>query len=500
MKQWSRIAADILAFVMIWFLCSISALAAGTPQAEKAARANELLAACLKEHPEYVSAICFDLDGNGVNEMLASETENMPTRATLYALSNDGKRLLSWRLFSRFSSFAYDSSNRTLTTDSSGTGVNEFCTMSLSGNDLVVRHIGKNLEFHDLGDRYYDYSEIVSGLSGDYVRYSFGQIASSNGTISPDWSILQDCEISGTDYEAWHDYYSHIRTLEFQSAAEVMRQLSGNISASQIVQVSSGGYHTLALTADGIVLSTGSDRDGQRNTRGWDHVSKISAGIEHTVALRRDGTVYAAGRNTEGQCNVGNWRDIVDIDAQHWHTIGLKADGTVVAAGTESYGATDVNGFRNIVAVSAGEYHNLLLDGSGKVHASGSNLYGESDVSGWSDIMAVDAGYNHSVGLRSDGTVVAVGLNSSGQCDVTEWNNIIAISGGGKQTVGLRSDGTVIAVGSNEFGQCNVSDWRNVVWISAGYSATIAVTAGGEVLATGWNEYGQCRVDELTSG
>ncbi len=96
MKQWSRLAADILAFVMIWSLCSISALAAGTPQAEKAARANELLAACLKEHPEYVSAICFDLDGNGVNEMLAAETENMPTRATLYALSNDGKRLLNW--------------------------------------------------------------------------------------------------------------------------------------------------------------------------------------------------------------------------------------------------------------------------------------------------------------------------------------------------------------------------------------------------------------------
>ncbi len=500
MKRWSKAAAGILVFFMIWSLCSINALAASAPGADRAARANELLVACLEEHPEYVTAVYFDLDGNGVNEMLAAETEYMPTRATLYALSADRKSLLSWTLFSRFSSFAFDRDNRTLTTDSSGTGVNEFCVMSLSGNELIVRHIGKNLSWPNYGEHYYDFTEMISGLVGDYVRYSFGQIKSSNGTISPDWSILQDCGISGTDYEAWHDYYSHIRTLEFQSAAEVMRQLSGNISASQIVQVSSGGYHTLALTADGIVLSTGSDRDGQRNTRGWDHVSKISAGIEHTVALRRDGTVYAAGRNTEGQCNVGNWRDIVDIDAQHWHTIGLKADGTVVAAGTESYGATDVNDFRNIVAVSAGEYHNLLLDRNGKVHASGSNLYGESDVSGWSDIMAVDAGYNHSVGLISDGTVVAAGLNSSGQCDVTEWNNIIAISAGGKHTVGLRSDGTVIAVGSNEFGQCNVSNWRNVVWISAGYSATIAVTAGGEVLATGWNEYGQCRVDELTSG
>ena len=500
MKRWSKVAADILVFFMIWSLCSINALAAGTPGADRAARANELLAACLKEHSEYVTAVYFDLDGNGVNEMLAAETEYMPTRATLYTLSTDGRSLLSWKLFSRFSSFAFDRDNRTLTTDSSGTGVNEFCVMSLSGNELIVRHIGKNLSWPNYGEHYYDFTEMISGLVGDYVRYSFGQIESSNGAVSPDWSILQDHGISRADYEAWHDYYPHIRSLEFQSAADVARQLSGKKSASQIIQVSSGGYHTLALTSDGIVLSTGSNKDGQRDTRGWDRVSKIAAGIEHTVALRQDGTVYAAGRNTEGQCNVGNWRDIIDIDTQHWHTIGLKSDGTVVAAGTDSYGATDVAGFRNIVALSAGEYHNLLLDNNGRVYASGSNIYGESDVSGWSDITAVDAGYNHSVGLGRNHRVVAAGRNNCGQCDVGNWRDIVAISAGGKHTVGLRSDGTVVAVGSNEFGQCNVSGWRNVVYISAGYSATIAVTADGEVLATGWNEYGQCRVNELTSG
>lgn len=144
MKRWGRLAAGLVAFAVLWSLCSFSAFADNLQRGDdKASRAIELFAACLKEHPEYVSAVCFDLDGNGVNEILASESDCYPTRATLYALSTDAKSLVNGKLFSRFSSFAYDSNNRTLTTDSSGTGVNEFCIMSLSGNDPIVRHIGK---------------------------------------------------------------------------------------------------------------------------------------------------------------------------------------------------------------------------------------------------------------------------------------------------------------------------------------------------------------------
>ena len=493
-----RFVASALIIAIFCLSRTSSAIAADMPGADKSARANELFTACLKEHPEYVSAIRFDLNDDGIDEMLVSEADKFPTRATLYVLSRDGSRLLNWQLFSRFWEYRYDSKSQSLITSTSGSGVAEYSMITLSGDTLVVRNIGKNLGSFDLGDRYYDYTETASDGENPYGKYSFGISYAPEGYWIPNMDILEGHAISKEEYDTWHEYFQYLELIELKPATEFAYWESSR--TGQITQVSAGGYHTLALLDDGTVKVVGSNKDGQCEVNDWVAVKKVAAGIENSVALRKDGSAYAVGRNTEGQCNVEGWYGLTDIDTQHWHTIGLKHDGTVIAAGTDNYGANDVVGLKDIVAVSAGEYHNLCLDKFGCAQATGSNLYGESDVSKWTNLIAVDAGYNHSVGLRTDGTVVATGLNSSGQCDVTEWNNIIAISAGGKHTVGLRSDGTVIAVGSNEFGQCNVSNWRNVVWISAGYSATIAVTAGGEVLATGWNEYGQCRVDELTSG
>ena len=103
MKGWKKLGASLSAFVLLCSLCSINALADNLPGGDKASRANELFAACLREHPEYVSAVRFDLNGDGVNEMLTSESDRYPTRATLYTLSTDGRSLVCWKLFSRFS-------------------------------------------------------------------------------------------------------------------------------------------------------------------------------------------------------------------------------------------------------------------------------------------------------------------------------------------------------------------------------------------------------------
>ena len=86
----------------------------------------------------------------------------------------------------------------------------------------------------------------------------------------------------------------------------------------------------------------------------------LEAGSYHTVGEKADGTVVATGSNSDGECNVGNWRDIVAVSAGFSHTVGLKADGTVVATkytgyyGSLNYGQCDVGGWRDIVQVSAG--------------------------------------------------------------------------------------------------------------------------------------------------
>jgi alpha-tubulin suppressor-like RCC1 family protein len=80
----------------------------------------------------------------------------------------------------------------------------------------------------------------------------------------------------------------------------------------------------------------------------WTDIVAISAGGLHTVGLKADGTVVATGNNDEGQCNVSYWTDIVAIAAGSNHTLGLKADGTVVVAGDKRSEKCNVSDWTDI--------------------------------------------------------------------------------------------------------------------------------------------------------
>lgn len=88
---------------------------------------------------------------------------------------------------------------------------------------------------------------------------------------------------------------------------------------SQVVQISAGGTHTLALKADGTVWAFGNNENGQLGDgKGADgthnhdqtlpeqitslsNVVALSAGYAHSLALHSDGTLSAWGLNEEGQ-------------------------------------------------------------------------------------------------------------------------------------------------------------------------------------------------------
>src|SRR6516162_4518037 len=58
----------------------------------------------------------------------------------------------------------------------------------------------------------------------------------------------------------------------------------------------------------------------------------VAAGGFHGVALLADGSVVAWGDNTYGQTNVpANATNVVAVDAGYVHNVALRADGTVVA-------------------------------------------------------------------------------------------------------------------------------------------------------------------------
>lgn len=235
--------------------------------------------------------------------------------------------------------------------------------------------------------------------------------------------------------------------------------------ATGIVAISASFYHSLALKSDGTVLAWGDDAYGQlgdnstladkkepSDVQGLTDIVAISAGAYHSLALKSDGTVLAWGWDIFGQLGdnttlqdqptpvvVANLSQIVAISAGGYHNLAVKSDGTVLAWGSNQYGqlGDDTNsnkstpivvpGVAGIVAVSGNEYHSLALKSDGTMLAWGLNGFGQLGdgtqvsqkipvaVSGATGIEAISAGEFHSLCLKSDGKMLAWGRDADFQ-------------------------------------------------------------------------------------
>ena len=72
----------------------------------------------------------------------------------------------------------------------------------------------------------------------------------------------------------------------------------------------------------------------------------VAAGGRHSLGLLADGTVVATGCNDQGQCNVSNWKNIVAIVAGASCSLGMKSDGTILAVGQNDAAQLDVAGWK----------------------------------------------------------------------------------------------------------------------------------------------------------
>ncbi|GIW24525.1 RCC1 domain-containing protein [Meiothermus sp.] len=276
-----------------------------------------------------------------------------------------------------------------------------------------------------------------------------------------------------------------------------------------------GGYFSAAVKPNGEVWSWGDNTYGQLgrittgtsdSTPAWvaptNDVVSLSLGEYHALALLQDGGVRAVGRDDYGQLGDGA------TDSS-----GTNSAPNIVTPSLPS-GA-------KAVAVEAGRYYSLALLSDGTVYAWGRNDVGQLGIgntttpqpspvliSGLTDVIALAAGDDHTLALKSDGSIWAWGDNPNGELGTgnnNPYTNPVllagitakAIAAGGNHSVALLADGTVRTWGFNNHGQLGngsttssnipvpVTGLSDVVSISAGYEFTLALLSNGTVKSWG---------------
>ncbi|MCU6710970.1 Ig-like domain-containing protein [Paenibacillus sp. J5C_2022] len=294
-----------------------------------------------------------------------------------------------------------------------------------------------------------------------------------------------------------------------------------------ISQVSVGYHFTLALKNDGTVWTWGINEYGQlgngtqlsksyptqvktESSDLLDQVVAVSAGSFHSLALKADGTVWSWGDNTHGQLGNGTVQStslpvqvtgedsvldqVIAIAAGEYHSVALRADGTVWTWGHNEAGS--------------------LGDGTFLNRLSPVQVAGESGDGALQGIVSISASY-HTTALDADGNLWTWGYNNQGQLgDGTTVNRAVPLkakghsftsaSAGSYHTIALKADGSVWGWGGNEYNQLGADSQSNSlipveVGIDGGEAAVVsgggyhsaAIMKNGQVATWGNNQYGQ---------
>ncbi|HVM49315.1 MAG TPA: hypothetical protein VMU04_14895 [Candidatus Acidoferrum sp.] len=262
------------------------------------------------------------------------------------------------------------------------------------------------------------------------------------------------------------------------------------VAATNLVAVAAGAWHSLGLSADGMVLAWGNNDSNQCDVPATlTNTLAIAAGGYHSLAIQANEAVAAWGANDYGQTTVpAGLAGVIGIAAGTWHSVALCADGTVCAWGDNTFGQTNVPaGLSNVVAVAAGGNHSLALRADGTVAGWGQNTDANghqtgqaTPPAGLSNVVAIAAGEYHSLAVKADGTVVAWGDDSQEQCDVPPGlTNVLAVAGGSAHSLALVQDGTVAAWGADFNGQCDMPQgWPSAEGVAAGAYHTLLLLDG----------------------
>ncbi|OYT91120.1 MAG: RCC1 repeat-containing protein [Burkholderiales bacterium PBB3] len=276
------------------------------------------------------------------------------------------------------------------------------------------------------------------------------------------------------------------------------------VDISNIVDVTAGTWHGLALDASGRVWAWGLDTSGQLGrgrilgqsvpavVQGLPPVVQVSAGTAHNLAIDESGAVWAWGSNGYGQLGDGSYADRA--------------------------AAVKLTALSEVIGVAAGSNFSLAVQRDGSVWYWGGTLPGVSTqqpalpTRAMGDAKAVSGVNGHVLVLKRDGTVWSWGYNPSGQLgngsleDATQPQPVAGLSGiqqviaSDGSSYALASDDRVFAWGSNWTGQLGdgtlerkllpvvVTGLGDVLEIAAGNEHALARKRDGSVWGWGLAE------------
>ncbi len=323
-------------------------------------------------------------------------------------------------------------------------------------------------------------------------------------------------------------------------------------SVRDIIAVSAGEFHTVALKSDGTVWAWGKNNNGQLGNNGHvdsgipvkvdipgsEKIIAIAAGGSHTMALTENGDLWSWGRDDYGQLGNGDTDDSFTMEKNR-----QGVDQKIYFSHTPAQ--IDLSG---VIAISVGDEHSVALMNNGTVMAWGRNDHGElgnggvvkqstpQNVMGLSgkSVTAVSAGHHHTLALDSYGKVWSWGKNQDGQLGYgtspasysaqpkpvvfPDDIKITAVAGGEEHSLAVDSNGGVWAWGCDEYGQLGdgkhtidgtttnndthiptlVTNVSGIVAIAAGEWHSVALMNDGTIKAWGNSDFGQLGNGSIT--
>ncbi|WP_177246093.1 stalk domain-containing protein [Paenibacillus sp. BC26] len=259
----------------------------------------------------------------------------------------------------------------------------------------------------------------------------------------------------------------------------------------------SGGYrHALFLKDDGSVWSVGGNEHGQLGNgkqttaittspiavNGLSDIIMVSAGDNHSLALRNDGTVWGFGGNEKGQLGndsrqnalkpvkIENLPSIVSIAAGMYTSAALGNGGEIWVWGLEAYGGGGksdvlrkpslVKGSGEYKAIDIDQFYGTALRADGTVWMWTNQAWYQPErpmltpfqVPGLTDIVSISM----DAAVKSDGTVWTWTVDHHGiphAVQVPGIKDAVSIASSGRNHLVRLQDGHVMSWGANQYGQ-----------------------------------------------